>query len=143
MRDDCHRQKINTFVAKISLNIPLNTLKMCWTSTGRLPAGKMMLDQLWNNVGVDKKIQHDVLILDFQKAFNKVPHQRLLIKLDHCGVRGSLNRWMSNWLTDRYQKVVVEGATSDEVRVTSGVPQRTVLGPLMLQTFAASESDPR
>ncbi len=84
---------------------------------------------------INHRRQCDILILDFQKAFDKVPHQRLLTKLDHSGIRGNIKKWIGNWLTDQYQHVVVEGCTSCEERVKSGVPQGTVLGPLMFLTY--------
>ncbi len=61
---------------------------------------------------LDKQHQIDILILDFAKAFDTVPHQRLLHKLDHYGVRGQTLTWIDNWLTKRTQTVVVDGTTS-------------------------------
>ena len=81
--------------------------------------------------GMDKGQQHDLVVLDFSKAFDRVPHELLLRKLDHYGVRGSTLKWIRAFLTDRVQQVTVEGATSDSVQVLSGVPQGTVLGPLL------------
>ena len=84
---------------------------------------------------IDNKIQTDVLILDFQKAFDTVPHQRLLQKLDFYGIRGPILRWIQTWLTSRTQKVVVDGECSCSAPVRSGVPQGTVLGPLMFLIY--------
>ena len=69
----------------------------------------------------------DVIYLDFQKAFDKVPHQRLLIKLKSHGMRVNIVKWIQNWLTDRKQRVSVEGETSEWTAVHSGVPQGSVL----------------
>ena len=69
-------------------------------------------------------------ILDFAKAFDKVPHEWLLGKLDHYGIRGPIHRWIRHFLTDRTQKVVGNGAESQPKRATSSVPQGTVTGPL-------------
>ena len=80
---------------------------------------------------LDSNCQTDMLILDFSKAFDTVPHQRLLNKIDYYGVRTKTKRWITTWLTTRSQCVVVDGETSDSVHVDSGVPQGTVLGPLM------------
>ena len=79
----------------------------------------------------DKKQQVDVAILDFSKAFDTVPHNKLLHKLDCYGIRGELNDWLSSFLTERMMDVVCEGEHSKSVRVESGVPQGTVLGPLL------------
>ena len=81
--------------------------------------------------GLDKKHQNDLIILDFSKAFDRVPHERLLRKLDHYGIRGSTHNWIKGFLTDRTQQVLVEGAASENIPVISGVPQGTVLGPLL------------
>ena len=68
-----------------------------------------------------------MLLLDFSKAFDTVPHKRLLKKLDHYGIRGQLIKWIESWLCGRTQTVVVNGSQSSPVTVTSGVPQGTVL----------------
>ena len=79
--------------------------------------------------------QVNLAILDFSKAFDEVPHQRLLMKLEHYGIRGSLQEWFKSFLTDRSQVVVCDGVTSTPVRVTSGVPQSTVLGPVLFLLY--------
>jgi len=73
----------------------------------------------------------DVIHLDFQKAFDKVPHRRLLQKLRTHGITSSIINWIENWLADREQRVVINGICSRFTAVFSGVPQGSILGPLL------------
>ena len=77
----------------------------------------------------------DIIYLDFQKAFDKVPHQRLLLKLKAHGIGDSITDWIEQWLTDRRQRVVVDGEVSNWKSVLSGVPQGSVLGPILLLIY--------
>ena len=76
--------------------------------------------------------QTDLFIMDFAKAFDKVPHRRLLHKLDYYGIRGSTHKWINSWLSRRTQQVVLDGQASDPNAVLSGVPQGSVLGPVLI-----------
>ena len=80
---------------------------------------------------IDGKASSHVVFLDFCKAFDSVPHRRLLLKLEHIGVRGTLLRWIEAFLSDCEQKVLVDGHSSDWAQVTLGVPQGSILGPLL------------
>ena len=84
---------------------------------------------------IDHNQQVDLILLDFSKAFDKVPHQRLLHKIKHYGIRGKTHQWLRDFLDNRTQQVLVEGQTSSKVPVQSGVPQGSVLGPLMFLLF--------
>ena len=79
----------------------------------------------------DTKIQIDLAILDFSKAFDTVPHERLLGKMKFYGINGPILQWTAAFLENREQCVMVDGAKSKPTRVESGVPQGTVLGPLL------------
>ena len=86
---------------------------------------------------LDANKQTDVLLLDFAKAFDKVPHERLCKKLFHYGVRGSLLGWIKNFLKNRSQTVLLEGHKSLPIYkpVLSGVLQGTVLEPLLFLCY--------
>ena len=83
----------------------------------------------------EDKIQTDLIVLDLSEAFDVVPLQRLLHKLDHYGIRISTLLWIQNFLTTRSQKVVVDGIFSDTAHVGSGVPQGTVAGPIFFLCY--------
>ena len=76
-----------------------------------------------------------MIIMDFAKAFDKVPHRRLLYKLDYYGIRGSTHKWITSRLSGRSQKVVLDGQASDPIRVLSCVRQGSVLGPVLFLIF--------
>ena len=73
----------------------------------------------------------DVVYLDFQKAFDKVPHHRLLLKLKTHGIGNNVINWKEKWLTHRRLRVIVDGEISNWKSVMSGVPQGSVLGPIL------------
>ena len=74
-------------------------------------------------------------ILDFSKAFHKLPHQHFLRKLEYYGIRENLLKWFESFLTGRTQSVICDGSRSNPIMVSSGIPQGTVLGPLLVLLY--------
>ena len=77
----------------------------------------------------------DVIYTDFAKAFDSVAHERLLMKLEAIGIKGNVLNWIRSFLTGRTQSVRVDDATSEWRNVISGIPQGSVLGPLLFVVF--------
>ena len=77
----------------------------------------------------------DAVYTDFQKAFDTVPHRRLMLKVKAHGISGKLYNWIENFLSGRSQRVYVNGSSSESAQVTSGIPQGSVLGPLLFVIY--------
>ena len=78
--------------------------------------------------GIDQHLQTDLVLLDFTKAFDSVPHKHLFLKLQHSGINGCSLRWLQDFLSNRTQATVLGGTRSTACQVLSGVPQGSVWG---------------
>ena len=92
-----------------------------------------VIDEWTENLNSQENI--DAIYLDFQKAFDTVPHRRLLAKLEGYGIKGSVLRWITSYLTNRQQRVILNGKESQWQTVTSGIPQGSVLGPTLFLIY--------
>ena len=115
----------------IAITLDANECTNCNTVSAKVETG-LQLVQVYHKIlsALDSKHDVDSIYLDFLKAFDKVPHQLLLHKLQKYGFWSPLRQWFASYLTGRTQRVALEGQYSDWLNVASGVPQGSILGPL-------------
>ena len=87
------------------------------------------------HMGLDDKNEICLLLMDITKAFDRVWHKGLLFKLNNIGVTGSLLLWIQNYLCNRNQRVVIANKMSNLSEILAGVPQGSILGPLLFLIF--------
>ena len=93
----------------------------------------MLIDELAKKMQMGK--QTDLILLDFSKAFAKVAHKKLLLKLHHYDIGGDTLKWIKDFFDNRKQAVVINGINSEKILVSSGVPQSSVLGQILFFVY--------
>ncbi|CAB3995430.1 Hypothetical predicted protein [Paramuricea clavata] len=108
-----------------------------------IPQSVMQLIFVVNKIyqALEKGNEVRAVFLDISKAFDKVWHKGLLTKLKSIGINGPLLQWFENYLTERYQRVTIEGMSSDWARIEAGVPQGSVVGPLLFLIYINNIAD--
>ena len=103
--------------------------------SGRSTALQLLrvLDEWSEAIDAGKEI--DIIYMDYRKAFDTVPHKRLMEKVKAYGFTDTIVDWLEDFLTERKQKVLIKGHCSEEKQIKSGIPQGSVLGPFLFLIF--------
>ena len=146
-KENYRQISLTSIISKVAEKIIRSRVLNFWTDHQVLnpnqfgfTKGKSTLAQLlssfndWSSSRNNSKTT-DCIFLDLAKAFDSVPHERLLLKLQRHGIEGSLFLWFRNFLTNRQQRVVIRGTYSNWAPVISGVPQGTILGPTLFLLY--------
>ena len=153
LRENYRPISLTSIVFKISEKIVRNKITSFWQNQvvinknqfGFLQ-GRSTTTQLLSTIHDFAKSRNssyatDVIFLDLAKAFDSVPHERLLIKLRSLGLEENLLNWLRHFLTCRKQRVVVRGTFSEWAPVVSGTPQGAILGPILLVPYINNIAD--
>ena len=89
---------------------------------------------IWTEI-LDQGGTIDSIYCDFMKAFDKVPHKRLIYKIERYGIKGNILGWIEDFLSNRIQEIVINENKSKPANVTSGIPQGSVLGPILFVIY--------
>ena len=95
------------------------------------------LQELYHQLarGMDQRKTAKIIFADISKAFDKVWHGGLLYKVHRLGISGNLLRWLKDYLADCFQRVILKGSTSSWLKIIAGVPQGSIMGPLLFMIF--------
>jgi hypothetical protein len=125
------KRRINQYVTE---NQYLSKMQFGFRTNHSTCSQLLYCTNIWSEK-IDKRKAVDVIYFDFAKAFDTVCHSKLLLKLGSYGIKGDLFAWIKAFLSDRKQKVIVNQGVSNEEKVISGVPQGSVLGPLLFLIY--------